>query len=86
MGYRCFFGKRQATNIRRPFTKSWTLLNKAYCVDGEWINESINSKTRSMQVLLDLQHLETLLELENGVINEWSQYCTDSREENSDQI
>lgn len=39
-----------------------------------------------MQVLLDLQHLETLLELENGVINEWSQYCTDSREENSDQI
>lgn len=33
-----------------------------------------------MQVLLDFQHLETLLELENGVLNEWSQYYRDSED------
>lgn len=86
MHYSHFFGKRQATKIRKPFTKSQTLLNKAYYGDGEQINESIISKPRSMEVLLDLQHLEILLELENGVINELSQYCTNSGEEDRYQI
>lgn len=54
MHYSHFFGKRQATKIRKPFTKSQTLLNKAYYGDGEQINESIISKPRSMEVLLRL--------------------------------
>lgn len=86
IGYSHFFGKRQATKIMQPFTKSRTLLNKAYYGDGEQINEFIISKPRSTEVLLDLQHLELLPELENGVINELSQYCRDSGEEDSYQI
>lgn len=37
-------------------------------------------------MLLDVHHLEILLELENGVINELSQYCRDLGEEDSYQI
>lgn len=68
--YSGFFGKRQATRIWEPLTKRETFLNKIYKGDQEQVSEPIMSKPKSKEALLDFQHLEVLLELEKGTINE----------------
>lgn len=80
--YGSFFAKRQSTKIWEPFTESQILL-KNWQRTRQWIH---HFKAWVYGSALNLQHQETLLELENGVINGLSQHCRASGEEDSYQI